>query len=914
MMMEFYMSIKSLNSAVLPGTFGLSALMLCMSMNVSAADVVQVKAQGNDALSQVLSGLNNPNTPSNIQSSVSHAAMMGATYALTPIKGSVRTVKGTEHTRYQLTYNNIEVLGQQAITHNAKGKSLHITGQLMAGIERDIKNFKPRFSQAQALEKLKSPNGGIGVLSAKSTRTFLNEQSQLVIVQNSDKKARLAYLVSYFTEDKAGGNPSRPFAILDANNLKVLKSWDGLTTDQIGTGPGGNEKTGIYSYGTDFDALKVSSIGDGYCSMENMNVKTIDLNHGTEGSDAFSYLCPENTHKEINGAYSPLNDAHSFGNVIFDMYSDWYGAAPLSFQLEMRVHYDTNYENAFWNGSSMTFGDGQTTFYPLVSLDVAAHEVSHGFTEQNSNLIYADQSGGMNEAFSDMAGEAAKFYARGSNDWKLGFDIMKDPERALRYMNNPPNDGISIDHVDDYYDGIDVHHSSGVYNKAFYNLATTDGWGTRKAFDVMVHANQNYWLPDSSFHSGMCGVMSSAQDLGYNVSDVESAFDLVGLSGTSINYISPADGKVMINNRDNVLAVELLNCTSTAGASVVVSINNGDVVTLHDDGIEGDSTANDGIYSAHWMPTVAGSVVMTTTINFNDTTTVKEDIVDVIDLVEYQVSNEVYQWTDTSGGTCVYVGDEGIEQLPLPFAFSFYGVDYNSVSVVANGFLTFSDFNNYSWTNSPIPMNSEPNNIIAPLWTDIETSNGTVCAITEGVAPNRKLTIGWQNVAYYPDFGEVSFSVTLEEGSNDIVYNYKDVEFGDAGIDFGADATVGVEHATGEFATQYSYNQAVILNETSIRLSQEKDVEGIDTDGDGIDDNVDNCIDYANPNQIDADNDGMGNRCDIDFNNDGQVDTNDARMMKSLFRSRDAVVDLNEDGMISGADLVVYRELWMASK
>ena len=107
------------------------------------------------------------------------------------------------------------------------------------------------------------------------------------------------------------------------------------------------------------------------------------------------------------------------------MYNDWVGTAPLTFQLKMRVHYGNNYENAFWDGSAMTFGDGQNTFYPLVSLDVSAHEVSHGFTEQNSGLIYSGKSGGLNEAFSDMAGEAAEFYMKGSNDWLVGQEILK---------------------------------------------------------------------------------------------------------------------------------------------------------------------------------------------------------------------------------------------------------------------------------------------------------------------------------------------------------------------------------------------------------------------------------------------------------------------------------------------------------
>src|SRR3546814_574538 len=148
----------------------------------------------------------------------------------------------------------------------------------------------------------------------------------------------------------------------------------------------------------------------------------------------------------------------------------------------MKVHYSNSYENAFWDGSSMTFGDGASTFYPLVSLDVSSHEVSHGYTEQNSGLNYSGQSGGINEAFSDMAGEAAEYYFNGgSNDFLVGAQIFKG-SGALRYMADPPQDGRSIGHADDYTSGMDVHYSSGVYNKAFYLLASKSGWNTETAF------------------------------------------------------------------------------------------------------------------------------------------------------------------------------------------------------------------------------------------------------------------------------------------------------------------------------------------------------------------------------------------------------------------------------------------------
>ncbi|ATD10108.1 vibriolysin [Pseudoalteromonas piscicida] len=195
----------------------------------------------------------------------------------------------------------------------------------------------------------------------------------------------------------------------------------------------------------------------------------------------------------------------------------------------MRVHYSSNYENAFWDGSAMTFGDGANTFYPLVSLDVSAHEVSHGFTEQNSGLVYRYKSGGLNEAFSDMAGEAAEFFMKGSNDWLVGQDIFKG-SGALRYMNDLTQDGRSIDHQSNYTSSMDVHHTSGVFNKAFYNLATTAGWDTKKAFIVMAKANQMYWTANTDWDLAGNGVMDAACDLGYEPGDVQAALAAVGVN------------------------------------------------------------------------------------------------------------------------------------------------------------------------------------------------------------------------------------------------------------------------------------------------------------------------------------------------------------------------------------------------
>ncbi len=449
-----------------------------------------------------------------------------------------KTDRGVHNHRYQQTFRGLPIFGEHVVVNeDDNGNVTTLFGRKIGGLASEITPGKPRLSGSRALAIGKSAALGNRVGFMRTSA----EKSELMIHIDDNGKARKAYVVSYFADTRNGGSPSRPTVIIDADTGRVLKQWDNLKHALIGTGPGGNAKTGQYEYGTDFGFMDVTQSGT-TCTMNNANVKTVNLNGGTSGTTAFSYTCPRNTVKVINGAYSPLNDAHFFGGVIFNMYNAYIGKAPLTFQLLMKVHYSSNYENAFWDGSAMTFGDGASTFYPLVSLDVAAHEVSHGFTSQNSNLTYSGQSGGINEAYSDIAGEAAEYYNNGTNDFLVGAQIFK-ASGALRYMANPPQDGRSIGNAANYTNGMDVHYSSGVYNKAFYTLATTAGWNTQKAFQVFARANDLYWTASTNFNQGACGVQTAAADLGFTVANVTSAFTAVGVSCAG----TPPSGTVVLN-------------------------------------------------------------------------------------------------------------------------------------------------------------------------------------------------------------------------------------------------------------------------------------------------------------------------------------------------------------------------------
>ncbi len=495
--------------------------------------------------------------------------------------------QGNAHTRYQQTFRNMPIWGQQVIVH-AEGDNggLRATGRVVQGLGDHAHGNSQQgaFATSQSGGEESSSDGvsddettkgteedsagadrhvGISAREAMaiarrsaghddSTWRLAGESIELVVYLAEDHPPRTAFAIHYFGES-ADRDPTRPHFLIDATSGTVLEQWEGLTYLQApqalqaqaqAIGPGGNVNTGRYEYGIDYSALLVTQ-SDTTCVMENSNVKTVNLNHGKEGTTAFAFICPENLVKEVNGAYSPLNDAHYFGGVIFDMFGDWLGIAPLDFKLIMRVHYGSGFDNAFWNGSNMSFGDGKTRFRPLVDVNISAHEVAHGFTEQNSGLIYnSNHSGALNESFSDITGEAAEFYWRGSVDWLMGADAML-VEEALRYFEDPTLDGLSIGHVSDYDSQMNNHYSSGVFNRAYFLLSNSTTWTPRDAFEVFAHANQNYWVPSETFDGAACGVLEAAKDLGYLwPMDIGDAFGTVGVHCES-GPITDADGDGM---------------------------------------------------------------------------------------------------------------------------------------------------------------------------------------------------------------------------------------------------------------------------------------------------------------------------------------------------------------------------------
>lgn len=465
----------------------------------------------------------------------------------------------TTHVRLQQTYAGHRIWGADAVLHIPASGNRFLNGNFYDGIRHDLGGtVSTVFTAGQSKDAIKH------VLAEYQKKTgnhmtVSDQRSELIVYVDRDQKAHWAYKVDFYAKsNQAGKLPQKPNFIVDAKTLETYHVWDNvqtvenITCESFGGGLGGNKNMGKYYYDGwtspfHLRKLKITRDNDAkVCSLENAEVRVVDASN----NKLVKYDCinTDESHNDtfwvekldpVNGGYSPSADALFGGQVIKEMYEDWYDTDVLKksdgtpMVLEMAVH--ENMDNAYWDGRRMTFGDGISMFYPLTSLGVASHEVSHGFTEQHSNLSYYDQSGGMNEAFSDMAAQAAELFAYGKSSYQIGPEIMKKKGDALRYMDVPskdcdgrkPGNWCSIDSARQYYSGLDVHYSSGVYNRAYYTLATTADWDQRKAFDVMVKANSDYWTSGSSFAEGACGVLHAAKDLGYDTQAVVNAFTTV---------------------------------------------------------------------------------------------------------------------------------------------------------------------------------------------------------------------------------------------------------------------------------------------------------------------------------------------------------------------------------------------------
>jgi Zn-dependent metalloprotease len=236
---------------------------------------------------------------------------------------------------------------------------------------------------------------------------------------------------------------------------------------------------------------------------------------------------PETTDADVINAYDGAGAVRSFFKDLLNRDS----IDNRSLDLVLNVHFGTNYNNAFWDGDEMTFGDGDGVIFSgfARSLDVVAHELAHGVTQYASGLVYQGESGALNEHFSDVFGTAVTQWNNGERpedaDWLIGDEIM-GPDlfgEALRSMRNPGSaydnpilgkDPQPAHYADRYTGSADnggVHINSGIPNRVFYLVATELG-DTLVATRIWYHA-LNFLAPSSTFAQAASQVAESARIL-----------------------------------------------------------------------------------------------------------------------------------------------------------------------------------------------------------------------------------------------------------------------------------------------------------------------------------------------------------------------------------------------------------------
>jgi Zn-dependent metalloprotease len=422
---------------------------------------------------------------------------------------------GQNHTKFRETYRGLPVVGAEYVVHSDRsGKVLAMNGRFVTGDEK-----LPRSASVNGYAAIQNAATQIGAEFAS-----IVDAPALTYVVNEKSQAFLAWVATLSYTDAEGDQLVRVYA-------NATGTGDLILTDSI------------------YKRLK--------------NRQTYTASNGT--------TLPGSLRRSEGGAAtgdSTLDAAHDYAGNVYDYYKnvfnrDSYDNAGAT--IKSTVHYSTNYNNAFWNGSQMVYGDGDgTTFIPLSkALDVDAHELTHAVTERTANLVYSNEPGALNEATSDVLGNSCEAYVTSggtpnSDTWLVGEDIYTPGTAgdALRSMRDPAAYG-DYDYYPTRYTGTSdnggVHSNSGIANLAFYlmvmggthprgkttvnvtALSATSSTSLDMAQRIWYRALTAYWTSSTGFSGARTGTAQAATDLygSAAAASVSQAWDAVGAPGGS---------------------------------------------------------------------------------------------------------------------------------------------------------------------------------------------------------------------------------------------------------------------------------------------------------------------------------------------------------------------------------------------
>ncbi|WP_328876577.1 M4 family metallopeptidase [Streptomyces sp. NBC_00287] len=458
------------------------------------------------------------------------------------VRDVVKDANGAVHTRYERTYAGLPVLGGDLVTHVTKSGDLKSVS----------KATKARIAVTSTDAAISAATAKKSALKAAAEGTAATPRK---VVWAADGKPVLAYetVVEGLQHD---GTPSELHIITDAATGKRLYSFEAIET-----GSGTSQYSGTVPLGT------TASASGGYDLTDSGrgNHKTYDLNGATNGTGTLFHDADDTW-----GDGTPTNrqtaavDAHYGAAVTWDFYKNELGRNGIrgdGVAAYSRVHYGNAYVNAFWSDQCfcMTYGDGAGNLKPLTSLDVAGHEMTHGLTSATAGLRYSRESGGLNEATSDILGTSVEFFANNSSDtgdYLIGEKIdIRGNGTPLRYMDKPSRDGNSVDYWSRTVARLDVHYSSGVANHFFYLLSegsgaktingvaydsptydgsTVTGIGRTKAYLIWYRALTTYMTSSTNYAGARTATLQAASDL-YGANSAEQQAVAAAWKAVNVN-------------------------------------------------------------------------------------------------------------------------------------------------------------------------------------------------------------------------------------------------------------------------------------------------------------------------------------------------------------------------------------------
>ncbi len=413
---------------------------------------------------------------------------------------------GQTHYRIQMYFDNVPVTLSTGIVHVKDNFIFRINGDFISA--KDVQGKKVlSVDQARELafkylpsEKYYWQDMGMNEILQKVTKnkdtTYYPKGSLSYIGKNNrlDTVQSLCYKFDVFSQTPLAGKS----IYVNAESGEIWATNELILHTEV-TGKATTKYSGVRTIKTDSTAPGAYRLRE---TFRGSGIETYNMKKSNVYGSAVDFTDADNNWNNVNANKDEVaTDAHWGAEQTYDYYKNMHGRNSYDNKgalIYSFVHYTPNgagYDNAFWNGSSMSYGDGATSFTgPLTALDVCGHEITHAVTTNSANLTYANESGALNESFSDVFGETIENYGRPTQwNWKIGEDITAG-NAGIRDMSNP-----NAKSQPKYYKGTSwyplsasptsandyggVHYNSGVQNYWYY-LITMGAKGTNEIGNV----------------------------------------------------------------------------------------------------------------------------------------------------------------------------------------------------------------------------------------------------------------------------------------------------------------------------------------------------------------------------------------------------------------------------------------------